>query len=37
MEDDLVSLLNQALARELKASIQYMLQHTIGTGAGYAV
>jgi hypothetical protein len=27
----LLGLLNQALARELQVSIQYMLQHAIGT------
>lgn len=29
---ELMSLLNQALARELQVSIQYMLQHAIGAG-----
>jgi bacterioferritin len=29
---DLIDLLNQALARELQVSIQYMLQHAIGAG-----
>jgi len=30
---DLISLLNDALARELQVSVQYMLQHAIGAGA----
>ncbi len=29
---ELLELLNQAIARELQVSIQYMLQHAIGTG-----
>lgn len=33
---ELLELLNQALARELQVSIQYMLQHAIGTGQAAA-
>ena len=29
---DLLGLLNQALARELQVSVQYMLQHAVGAG-----
>jgi bacterioferritin len=29
---DLLNMLNQALARELQVSVQYMLQHAIGAG-----
>jgi bacterioferritin len=32
MGSELVSLLNQAIARELQVSIQYMFQHSLGTG-----
>ena len=31
---NLVDLLNQALARELQVSVQYMLQHAVGTSQG---
>ena len=33
---ELLELLNQAIARELQVSIQYMLQHAIGTGQAAA-
>ena len=29
---ELVDLLNQAIARELQVSIQYMFQHSLGAG-----
>ncbi|NLF13560.1 MAG: hypothetical protein GX597_17400 [Anaerolineaceae bacterium] len=29
---DILALLNEAMARELQVSIQYMLQHAIGAG-----
>ncbi|MHB9150869.1 MAG: ferritin-like domain-containing protein [Thermoleophilia bacterium] len=34
---ELLELLNQAIARELQVSIQYMFQHAIGTGREAAV
>jgi bacterioferritin len=34
---DLRSMLNKAIARELQVSIQYMFQHSLGTGAQFAV
>ena len=33
---NLVNLLNQALARELQVSVQYMLQHAVGASQGLA-
>jgi hypothetical protein len=34
---DLLDLLNRAIARELQVSIQYMFQHSLGTGEQFAV
>ena len=34
---DLREMLNRAIARELQVSIQYMFQHSLGTGAQFAV
>ena len=34
---ELLSLLNQAIPRELQVCIQYMFQHSIGSGPDYAV
>ena len=34
---DLLDLLNKAIARELQVSIQYMFQHSLGTGEQFAV
>ena len=33
---EIVNLLNEALARELHVSVQYMLQHAVGIGQGLA-
>jgi bacterioferritin len=35
--DELISLLNQAIARELQVCVQYMLQHAVGAGQWSAV
>lgn len=34
---DLLNLLNEAIARELQVSVQYMLQHAIGAGRAFGV
>ena len=34
---DMMDLLNKAIARELQVSIQYMFQHSLGTGEQFAV
>ena len=36
VSSNLVDLLNQALARELQVSVQYMLQHAVGASQGLA-
>ena len=36
ISSELLNLLNEAIARELQVSIQYMLQHAIGAGQGFA-
>ena len=33
---ELLNLLNKAIARELQVSVQYILQHAIGAGQGFA-
>lgn len=35
--DELLDLLNKAIARELQVCIQYMFQHSIGAGPAFAV